>query len=153
MTELIPDDGTCSAPDCGEPTPWDMAAIVLDDEYYCSPQCAGASLERMDSPPQRVTLHDPQYRIDRANFVHVSEDSVNITREVPSMAAAREAIAQMTDVFPRSPTTSEPTRTSIKCAADTRDALREVKRDGETWDECLRRLAQLAKATELEADD
>jgi len=44
-------------------------------------------------------------------------------------------------------------RTSIKCAADTRDALREVKRDGETWDECLQRLGQLAKATELEADD
>jgi len=44
-------------------------------------------------------------------------------------------------------------RTSIKCSADTRADLREVKRDGETWDECLRRLGQLAKATELEADD
>jgi len=32
-------------------------------------------------------------------------------------------------------------RTSIKCAADTRALLREVKRDGETWDECLLRLA------------
>jgi hypothetical protein len=44
-------------------------------------------------------------------------------------------------------------RTSIKCDANTRTLLREVKRDGETWDECLRRLGQLAKATELEADD
>jgi len=45
------------------------------------------------------------------------------------------------------------TRTSIKCTADTRALLREVKRDGETWDECLQRLGQLAKATELEAGD
>jgi len=44
-------------------------------------------------------------------------------------------------------------RTSIKCAADTRALLREVKRDDETWDECLQRLGQLAKATELDADD
>ena len=44
-------------------------------------------------------------------------------------------------------------RTSIKCTADTRALLREVKRDGETWDECLRRLGQLAKATELDAGD
>jgi hypothetical protein len=44
-------------------------------------------------------------------------------------------------------------RTSIKCAAETRALLREVKRDDETWDECLQRLGQLAKATELEADD
>jgi len=44
-------------------------------------------------------------------------------------------------------------RTSIKCTADTRALLREVKRDGETWDECLQRLGQLAKATELDAGD
>jgi len=44
-------------------------------------------------------------------------------------------------------------RTSIKCDADTRALLREVKRDGETWDECLQRLGQLAKATELDAGD
>jgi hypothetical protein len=44
-------------------------------------------------------------------------------------------------------------RTSIKCAAETRQQLREIKRDGETWDECLRRLAQLARATQVGGDD
>lgn len=44
-------------------------------------------------------------------------------------------------------------RTSIKCSAGTRDELREIKRDGETWDECLRRLAQLARATQMGGDD
>jgi len=44
-------------------------------------------------------------------------------------------------------------RTSIKCAAETRAELQQIKREGETWDECLRRLAQLARATELEGDD
>jgi hypothetical protein len=43
-------------------------------------------------------------------------------------------------------------RTSIKCSADTRAALQEIKRDDETWDECLRRLAQLARASEIDAD-
>jgi len=44
-------------------------------------------------------------------------------------------------------------RTSIKCAAETRAQLQRIKRDGETWDECLRRLAQLARATELDGDN
>jgi len=44
-------------------------------------------------------------------------------------------------------------RTSIKCAAETRAQLHFFKRDGETWDECLRRLAQLARATQLDGDN
>jgi len=40
-------------------------------------------------------------------------------------------------------------RTSIKCDRETRQKLKQIKRDDETWDECLLRLAQLARATEL----
>jgi hypothetical protein len=40
-------------------------------------------------------------------------------------------------------------RTSIKCSAETRALLAEAKGENETWDECLRRLAQLDKATRV----
>jgi len=43
-------------------------------------------------------------------------------------------------------------RTSIKCDAGTRRELKEIKRENETWDECLRRLASLARATEIAND-
>lgn len=42
-------------------------------------------------------------------------------------------------------------RANIKVDAETREIVREVKRD-ETWDECLRRLAQLDKATRVRGD-
>jgi hypothetical protein len=41
-------------------------------------------------------------------------------------------------------------RTSIKCSAETRSLLAEGKREKETWDEYLRRLAQLERATRVE---
>lgn len=34
------------------------------------------------------------------------------------------------------------TRATLKCDEDTRDRLRNLKRDGETWDELLTRLAE-----------
>lgn len=43
-----------------------------------------------------------------------------------------------------------PSRTSIKCSAETRSLLAEGKREKETWDEYLRRLYQLDKATRVE---
>lgn len=44
-------------------------------------------------------------------------------------------------------------RTSIKCSTETRQQLKEIKAPDKTWDECLRRLAQLHRATELATDD
>lgn len=39
------------------------------------------------------------------------------------------------------------TRANLKISAETKAELDDVKRDGETWDDCLRRLAQLDRAT------
>lgn len=41
-------------------------------------------------------------------------------------------------------------RTNLKVDTETKATLDECKRDGETWDECLRRLAQLDRATRVE---
>lgn len=43
-------------------------------------------------------------------------------------------------------------RTNLKLSQDTKNALDEVKKDDETWDECLMRLVQLERATRLATD-
>ena len=42
-------------------------------------------------------------------------------------------------------------RQNIKVSEDTKDMLDDSKRDNETWDDCLQRLAQLDRATRLES--
>jgi hypothetical protein len=45
------------------------------------------------------------------------------------------------------------TRTNLKLSRETKRQLDSVKRDGETWDECLQRLVQLHRATEVAVSD
>jgi len=99
MTDRIPDSGTCSAPDCEEPTPWDMAALIVGDAWYCSPACAIEGVAAADTAPETVTLHDPQYTADRAALPAVSTEAVNITRAVDGRAAADEAIRDASDLY------------------------------------------------------
>jgi hypothetical protein len=42
-------------------------------------------------------------------------------------------------------------RQNIKVSEETKDMLDDSKRDNETWDDCLQRLAQLDRATRLES--
>jgi hypothetical protein len=42
------------------------------------------------------------------------------------------------------------TRVNLKINEETKTELDECKQDGETWDECLRRLAQLDRATRVD---
>jgi predicted CopG family antitoxin len=42
------------------------------------------------------------------------------------------------------------TRKTLKIHPETYEALEDAKRDDETWDECLSRLAQLDRATRFE---
>lgn len=46
-------------------------------------------------------------------------------------------------------TISDMGRVNIKTSKETKEILDECKRDGETWDDCLRRLAQLDRATRI----
>lgn len=41
------------------------------------------------------------------------------------------------------------TRVNLKVGKETKAELDSVKREDETWDECLQRLAQLERATRL----
>lgn len=43
-------------------------------------------------------------------------------------------------------------RTNIKVSRETKRALDDAKREGETWDECLRRLVQLDQATRVSVE-
>lgn len=45
------------------------------------------------------------------------------------------------------------TRTNLKLSRETKRQLDDVKRDGETWDECLKRLVQLEYVSRLAAAD
>jgi hypothetical protein len=44
-------------------------------------------------------------------------------------------------------------RTNLKIDRETKRTLDDVKRQNETWDECLRRLAQLDRATRVQDGD
>lgn len=41
-------------------------------------------------------------------------------------------------------------RANLKIDRETKAALDECKRDGETWDECLQRLVQIDRSTRLD---
>jgi len=100
MTDRIPDDGTCAHDDCEEPTPWDMAALIVGDAWYCSPACAIEGVAAADTAPETVTLHDPQYTADREQLPGVSAEAVNISRRVTGLDDADLAIAQATELVP-----------------------------------------------------
>jgi hypothetical protein len=100
MSKQLPDQDTCSRPDCEEPTPWDMLAVVLDGTWCCSPACALDHLDTLETPPETVTLHDPQYHVDRDALPDVSSEAVDIRREVVGMAEAIEAIRDAGELFP-----------------------------------------------------
>lgn len=96
------DEATCANPDCDEPTPWDMASVRLDDAEFCSPECARAHLDRTgaESVPQRVTLHDPQFAVDRSDLSGVAEDAIDIGRPIEHGADARRALDEIEEMFP-----------------------------------------------------
>ena len=96
----IPNDGTCDGQDCTEVAPWDMAAIQFDGCWLCSPACARTYLGQMDTEPASVTLHDPQFAVDRTPLPEVDEADVTLTREVTEAADAESAISETEAMFP-----------------------------------------------------
>lgn len=94
----------CAAAECSEPTPWDMACLVFDDENdraYCSTACAGDALDAREQAPETITLHDPQYAVDRDDLPDVSADTPTIARPVSGIRDANVALAEFADMFPR----------------------------------------------------
>jgi len=100
MSKQLPDTETCSRPDCEEPTPWDMLAVVLDGTWCCSPACALDHLDTLETPPETVTLHDPQHHVDRDGLPAVSSEAVHMRCDVVGMAEAIEAIRDAGELPP-----------------------------------------------------
>jgi len=100
MSKQPPHTDTCSRPRCEEPTPWDMPAVVVDGVWCCSPACALEHLDGLERLPAAVTLHDPQYHVDREELSAVSSAAVGIRREVVGTAEAIEAIRDADELFP-----------------------------------------------------
>ena len=91
----------CANDDCNAPTPWDMAQIKVDDVAFCSPDCAKEHVESTAATPAQVTLHDPQYAVDRSMFPpSVDEESVSITRRVIGPDDFLTAIVDIEQMFP-----------------------------------------------------
>jgi hypothetical protein len=77
-----------------------MAALVLGGAWCCSPACALDHLDTLETPPETVTLHDPQYRVDRDGLPGVSSKAAHIRCDVAGMAEAIEAIRDAGEMFP-----------------------------------------------------
>jgi hypothetical protein len=90
----------CTNTNCDEPTPWDMAAVMLDDEWFCSPACAREYLNESDATPSTVTLHDPQFVASRAEMpASVDDADVDIQRRVTDRDDAFSAIDELVSMF------------------------------------------------------
>lgn len=81
---------TCHRDRCGEPLPWDMAAIAINQtNIYCSPGCALRELDTINEL-ETVTLHDPQGHTDKPEGVDSSH--VDFGRMVTGRDDAENAI-------------------------------------------------------------
>jgi hypothetical protein len=69
-----------------------MAGILLDHDWFCSPECARAQLIAMSDCPDTVTLHDPQFSVDRSELPGVDAEDVNIQRSVTDKEDAATAL-------------------------------------------------------------
>lgn len=94
-------DGTCDNSGCDEVTSWDMALIMFDGKWFCSPDCAREHLEEMDTAPQSITLHDPQFAVSRDELPPaVGKEDVDIQRPVTGMEDAFTAIQEIESMYP-----------------------------------------------------
>jgi len=94
---------TCDCAGCDEPTPWDLPSVRLDEHEYCSAECAREAYAAMPAGdhPVTITLHDPQYAVDRDELPPaVGDTDVNIECECWSADEAAAAFDDMLAMFP-----------------------------------------------------
>ena len=97
---MMPSNATCPIDGCDNPTPWDMVALNFDGQYFCSPGCAREHLEGMNRVPELMTLHDPQYYVERDEMPGVEDEAVDIQRPVQSRDDAFIAIDEIEAMVP-----------------------------------------------------
>lgn len=54
--------------------PWDMPQVRVDGVSFCSTDCATKYIESEDVTPTEITLHDPQFYVDRSQFPPMGGD-------------------------------------------------------------------------------
>jgi len=153
MEKRLPQNHTCAESDCDQPTPADMVAIALGDSRYCSPACVRAALrnESHTDWPSPIAFFDPQYRADRDGFLGaVESDAAVISVPVQSPIEALEFINRIEEAYPTAFRVEPERRVNLKVSEPTKEQLDSVKQGDETWDECMRRLAQLHRATRVD---
>lgn len=75
----------CSLVGCDFTNPLDMASIIIDDRWFCSPDCALEELKNCSDLPDLLVLYDPQYRLrdtfhrppDGDRYLEIDADSVD----------------------------------------------------------------------------
>lgn len=91
--------GDCSREGCDELCPFDMTAIIFDHETICcSPACAEVVLEGLDTPPETVSLHDPQTVVDRGDLPNVDVDDTALNYSTETFDDAESAITEAADL-------------------------------------------------------
>jgi len=86
--------------------------------------------------------HDTEAREEAFDTIHGIRFSDAVASEVVVVQVEGQ---QVGEIFEQKD--EDPARANLKIDPATKEQLDECKRDGETWDECLQRLAQLDRAT------
>jgi len=101
MTEPPENDGTCDNDGCSEPTPMDMPAIVMGGFWFCSPTCAHEKISTLPAMMKHLTLHDPQFAMERDEFPEgVSDDDVGIRWVIENKEVALDLLEEIEEEFP-----------------------------------------------------
>lgn len=94
----------CARLDCDELTPFDMAAIAVDGDVYCSPKCVRVALESVRGHPydipSEITLLDPQNHVDKSPLPGVDETEMVLTRRVKGLPDAERAVDEIEQMYP-----------------------------------------------------
>jgi NAD-dependent dihydropyrimidine dehydrogenase PreA subunit len=98
-TPDVPSFDRCSRAGCEEVCPWDMVSIIVDGRVCCSPDCATVVLEELPEAPSIVTLHEPQFHVDR-DALGIPHDATEIWRDVENKDDAEAAIRQIAELYP-----------------------------------------------------
>lgn len=94
----------CARLDCDELTPFDMAAIAIDGDVYCSPECVRVALESVrghpHEVPREITLLDPQNHVDKSPLPGVDETEMVLTRRVEGLPDVERAVGEIERMYP-----------------------------------------------------
>lgn len=104
MVTPAPPTERCDASECRKQTPLDMEGIIFGTgerrHWFCSPECSRTALENLETLPETISLHDPQYTVPRNHFKGIDEDAVSIQTSINGKQDALTVINEFESVHP-----------------------------------------------------